>query len=196
MTLNPDEMCFEEPREVDAKVARVTQRVFHLPPKEPGPLAQEVVDKFTKEASAEVDALADDPLDESLDEFGPLEYTELCPQLAASLKSVRDRLKKLKGIEEALTAEVKRLGEVDKKREEKKWSVQLGVRCLTFQKREGALKVDEEKFYLTYIEETYGPDACNEAKLELSREKAKVKDGNGQSPYVSKGKDSVSLEVL
>lgn len=196
MTLNPEEMELDERPAVDPEVAAAVKQVFNTPPAEPSPLAQAVVDKFTKEAEAEIDALADDPVPVDEDEFGPLEFKALCPELAETLKKVRDRIKKLDGIEKALTAEAKRLGEVDKKREEKKWSVQLGGRTLTFQKRDGALKCDEEKFYANHIEEIYGEEASKEAQLELSKEKAKVKDGKGTSAFVTKGKDSVSLEVL
>lgn len=192
--MNPDEMSFDERPEVDPEVAKATRKVFSTPPADPSPAAQAVIDKFTKEAEAEIDALADDPVPLDGDEFGPLTFKEPCPEMAEALKKVRDRLKRLGEIEKTLTAEAKRLCEADKKREDKKWSVQLGGRTLIFQKREGAMKVDEGELLLHWLEDVQGVETRKEAEAEIARRKAIVAAG-GDDKFVSKAKGSVSLEV-
>lgn len=72
--------------------------------------------------------------------------------------------------------------------EEKKSVQKVGKWSVIISRREGACKIDYEK----YIEDHIGPEALKE----LAEMKDLVKRGKGQSKYVTQADESVVLEVL
>jgi len=121
------------------------------------------------------------------EDVGDLEYKELCPELVEEYAAIKVKMAALKDIHDGLRANILKCADAES-RSEKKWAVKVGNRTLTFTRTAGQVDFSYEQ----YIRDQIGEKAAEEVQQIIKG----VKDGVVTSPYTTRGKGSIKLEVI